>query len=141
MSCQVNTMHNGAQPSRRRPNTRPPRGNGELIPCFLPACGAFALPIKPSLPQPTSPPTFTLWILSSIPLRWEWEHSAVVLTCLPKLKHDTLEFSERRFRGCHLLMKPFHIKKKQNIKRMGLLSVSTIWSFDHEEHLQYRQNF
>lgn len=128
-------MHNGAQLSWRRLNTCLPRGNGELILCFLLACGAFALPIKLSLPQPTSFLTFTLWILSSIPLRWEWEHSGVVLTCLPKSKHDTREFSERRFRGCHLLTKSFHIKKKKlkecdcfQSAQFGLLTMRNIYN-------------
>lgn len=46
-----------------------PMGRGELIPCFaLPVYVASAFPIKLSIAQPTNSPTFTLLILSLIPL-------------------------------------------------------------------------
>ena len=50
-------------------NTCPPVGSGEGILCFvLLVCAAFAFPIKLSLSQATIFLTFTLPVLSPIPL-------------------------------------------------------------------------
>ena len=57
---------------------------------FACSCESFALPIKLSLCQPTSFLTFTLLILSPVPLKGEWVSSCVGLSCLRGLNHDTL---------------------------------------------------
>jgi len=68
LSSQVTATHNGALLSWGWLNTCLLTGSGEGIPCFaLLAHTAFALPIKPSLSQPTSFLTFTLWVPSPIP--------------------------------------------------------------------------
>jgi len=56
----------------------PVMGSSEWIPWFASlACAAFALPVKQSLSQPTTFPTFTLLILSPIPLGEGSEQAAV----------------------------------------------------------------
>ena len=80
LPSQVTVTRGGALLSWRWLNTCLLMGSCELIPCFaLLACVAFALPIKLSLSQPTSFCTFTLLILSPIPLgeseraaAWYW---------------------------------------------------------------------
>ena len=68
LSSQVTTMGDGALLSWRCL----PVGSGELIPCFdLLVHAASALPVKLALSQPTSFLTFTLLILSSIPVGGE----------------------------------------------------------------------
>ena len=71
-------MRDGALLSWRWLNTCLPMGKSELIPCFaLLVHVAFALPIELSLSQPMSFLTFTLPILSPIPLGGGSERAAV----------------------------------------------------------------
>jgi len=69
-------------------------GSSELILWFaLLVCAAVALPIKMSLSQPRSFPTFTLLILIPIPLGVgrEGASSCVGLSCQLGLNHDSNE--------------------------------------------------
>ena len=69
LSSQVTVTRDGALLSWRWLNSCLTMGSGEWIPCFaLLVCAAFALPVKLSLSQPTNFLTFTLLILSPIPL-------------------------------------------------------------------------
>ena len=80
LSSQVTITHDGALLSWRWLNTCLPTGSSEWIPCFaLLVRTAFALPIKLSLSQPMSFLTFTLLILSPIPLG---EREGVAVWCL-----------------------------------------------------------
>jgi len=68
LSSQVTVSCDGTLLSWRWLNTYLPMGSRERIPCFaLLMCMAFVLPIKLSLSQPTSFPTFTLPFLPPIP--------------------------------------------------------------------------
>ena len=68
LSTQVTIMCDGALLSWRCLNTCLPMGSSEWIPCFsLLAYTAFALPIKPSLCQPTS---FLIFTDAKLSLLW-----------------------------------------------------------------------
>ena len=89
LSSQVTITRDGALLSWRWLNTCLPMGSAERIPCFaLLACMAFTLPIKLSLSQPTSFFTFTLLILSPIPLWGKWVSECMELGCWLGLNHD-----------------------------------------------------
>ena len=80
LPSQGTIMHDGALLSWTWLNTCLLMGSNEWIPCFaLLACMAFALAIKLSLSQPTSFLTYTLLILSLIPL---WGSQSVAVWCL-----------------------------------------------------------
>lgn len=75
--------------------TLPAMGSGELTPCFaLLVCVAFASPIKLSLSQATSYLTFSLLIVSLMPLVEEWVSGCLGLGCWLGSNHDTVIFRQ-----------------------------------------------
>lgn len=90
LPSQVKVLRHGVLLSWQWLNIYLLMGSSELIPCStLLVSTAFTLPVELPQSQLISFLTFTLQIFSPVPWWGEWESGCIVLSCLPRLNHNS----------------------------------------------------